>query len=97
MTVDEGAGGFAERIRTFEREEDGDGEVEYAEYAVGAWPEGDVDAAGAVLAGVAQDAAACGVDRTRVMIPEGVTWVSDVATSRAGIADEPVFVLAARL
>ncbi|WP_152042024.1 GNAT family N-acetyltransferase [Salinigranum salinum] len=97
VTVDEGAGGFAERIRTFEREEDGDGDVEYAEYAVGAWPEGDADAAGAVLAGVARDAAACGVDRTRVMIPEGVTWASDAATSRADIADEPVFVLAARL
>jgi GNAT superfamily N-acetyltransferase len=98
VTVDEGAGGFAERIRTFEREpDDANGTVEYAEYAVGAWPEGDADAAGAVLAGVARDAAASGVDRTRVMIPEGVTWASDAATTRANIADEPVFVLAARL
>jgi GNAT superfamily N-acetyltransferase len=101
VTVDSGTGGFAERVRTFEREEGDDAEgseaVAYAEYAIGAWPEGDADAAGAVLAGVARDAAAVGADRTRVMIPEGVTWVSDASVARGEIADEPAFVLAARL
>jgi hypothetical protein len=38
-----------------------------------------------------------GVDRTRVMIPEGVTWVSDASAARVSISDEPAFVLAARL
>jgi hypothetical protein len=88
-------------VRTFEREgSDGNDDsesVEYAEYAVAAWPEGDADAAEAVLAGVARDAAKLEVDRTRVMVPEGVTWASDASTARVRIADEPAFVLAARL
>ena len=96
VTVDGGHGGFAERVRTFEREENGD-DVDYAEYAVGAWPEGDADAAAAVLEGVARDAADETVDRTRVMIPEGVTWASDASVARASISAEPVFVLVARL
>jgi GNAT superfamily N-acetyltransferase len=99
VTVDSGARGFAERIRTFEHEERGGDEetTEYAEYAVAAWPEGDAQSAEAVLAGVARDAAALGVDRTRVMVPEGVTWASDASTARVRIADEPAFVLSARL
>lgn len=100
VTVDRGRSGFTERIRTFERDEERDGEsetVEYAEYSIGAWPEGDATAASAVLAGVACDAASLGVDRTRVMIPEGVTWASDASAARSAIADEPAFVLAARL
>jgi hypothetical protein len=98
VTVAGGRSGFAERIRTFERDTDGGRESDvYAEYAVGAWPEGDADAAAAVLAGVARDAASVGADRTRVMIPEGVTWASDASVARADIADEPAFVLAARL
>jgi GNAT superfamily N-acetyltransferase len=98
VTVAGGRSGFAERIRTFERDPDDGREPDaYAEYAVGAWPEGDADAAAAVLAGVARDAASVGADRTRVMIPEGVTWASDASVARADIADEPAFVLAARL
>jgi GNAT superfamily N-acetyltransferase len=96
LTVDGGHRGFAERIRTYEREDDGE-TVDYAEYAVGAWPEGDADAAEAVLAAVAHDAGERSADRTRVMIPEGVTWASDASTARATISDEPAFVLAARL
>jgi hypothetical protein len=96
LTVGRGRDGFAERVRTFERTEEGTG-VEYAEYAVGAWPEGDADAAAAVLAGVARDAASVGADRTRVMVPEGVTWASDASTARVRIADEPAFVLSAHL
>jgi hypothetical protein len=88
-------------VRTFEREEEGDGGesevVDYAEYAVGAWPAGDADAAASVLAGVARDAASVGADRTRTMLPEGVTWASDASMARADIADEPAFVLSARL
>jgi GNAT superfamily N-acetyltransferase len=101
VTANAGRAGFAERVRTFEREgSDGNDDsesVEYAEYAVAAWPEGDADAAEAVLAGVARDAAKLEVDRTRVMVPEGVTWASDASTARVRIADEPAFVLAARL
>ena len=96
LTVDEGRTGFAEHVRTYEREEEGE-TVEYAEYAIGAWPEGDADAAGTVLAAVAHDAGERGVDRTRVMLPEGVTWASDASTARAAISDEPAFVLAASL
>ena len=96
VTVEAGTRGFTERIRTFEREEDGES-VEYAEYAIAAWPDGDTEAAAAVLAGAARDAAALGVDRARAMLPEDVTWVSDAAAARVEIADEPAFVLAARL
>jgi GNAT superfamily N-acetyltransferase len=95
VTVDSGRG-FAERVRTFEREEGGD-PTTYAEYAVGAWPPGDADTAAGVLAGVARDAASVGADRTRVMLPEGVAWASDAAAARSEIADEPAFVLSARL
>jgi GNAT superfamily N-acetyltransferase len=96
LTVGSGQRGFAERIRTYEREEEGEA-VDYAEYAVGAWPEGDANAAGALLAAVARDAGEHDADRTRVMIPEGVTWASDASTARAAISDEPAFVLAAPL
>jgi GNAT superfamily N-acetyltransferase len=102
VTVDGGRGGFAERVRTFEREGDADSAdasapLTYAEYAVAAWPAGDADAAGAVFGGVARDAAGVGADRTRVLLPEGVTWASDAAAAGVGLWDEPSFVLSARL
>ncbi|MFB6126577.1 MAG: N-acetyltransferase family protein [Halolamina sp.] len=96
--------GLALRNRTYEREADEADEsddrndedvavVRWAEYAVGAWADG--DAADALLAAVARDAAAVGADRTRVLIPESVRWVSDVAAARCAVSDEPDFVLAA--
>ena len=76
--------------------ENADGEpVTRAIYGVAAWR--DVDAAAALYAAVARDAAAVGADETRVFIPETVAAVSDTAASRTPVADEPDFVLAADL
>jgi hypothetical protein len=46
---------------------------------------------------IAADAAEIGADRTRVLIPETVRFVSDGASLRANIAEEPDFLLAADL
>jgi len=94
------------RTRTFEREADGgdaagaddDGDADtalWAEYGVAAWA--DLPAAGTLLAAVARDAAAVGADRTRVLIPETVRFVSDAAYAGADVSDHPDFVLAADL
>jgi GNAT superfamily N-acetyltransferase len=83
------------RNRTYTVERTGEGERTCAEYAVGAWA--DPDAAAALLAAVARDAAAEGADETRVPIPEGVRWLGDAAASGADLAEEPTFVLAADL
>jgi GNAT superfamily N-acetyltransferase len=45
----------------------------------------------------AADAASLGADRTRVLIPEGVRWVSDTAACRVAVSDEPDFVMRADL
>jgi hypothetical protein len=50
-----------------------------------------------LLAAISQDAASVGADRTRVLIPEDVTMVSDVAVTRTEIGEEPDFVMAADL
>ena len=93
--------GFAVRSRTYEREaegEDGESETEtWAEYAVGAWAWRDEDAAEALLAAVARDAASIDADRTRAMVPEGVQWVTDAARAKADIAEQPTFVMEADL
>ena len=89
-----GVRGFTLRNRTYDREGGGEEET-WAEYAVGAWA--DADAARALLRWVARDAAAVGADRTRVLIPESVEHVSDVAAARVEISEEPDFVLAADL
>ncbi|MFB6154372.1 MAG: GNAT family N-acetyltransferase [Haloferacaceae archaeon] len=94
FVVGDGGGtrGFTLRTRTVDRERDG-GETEtWAEYAVAAW-EG-TEAARALYDAVARDASAVGADRTRVLIPEGVRWVSDTAAARVGVSEEPDFVLA---
>jgi GNAT superfamily N-acetyltransferase len=79
------------RVRDSERE-NGDGETEHwAEYGVGVWL--DLPAAKALFAAIARDAASVGADRTRVLIPETVRYVSDAAYGRAGVSDEPDFVL----
>ncbi|SDK08547.1 L-amino acid N-acyltransferase YncA [Halovenus aranensis] len=97
LTVADGDGthGFAYRSRTFERETDG-GEVEtWAEYGVAAWDS--LDSARTVVEAIRVDAADCGADRTRVLIPETAGYVSDGAYIRANIGDEPDFVVAADL
>ncbi|MEF8781003.1 MAG: GNAT family N-acetyltransferase [Haloferacaceae archaeon] len=92
---DGGVRGFTYRDRTYERErEDGEPET-WALYGVGAWD--DPGAAAALYDAVARDAADVGADNVRVMIPEGVRWVSDTAAARVSVADEPDFVMAADL
>lgn len=76
--------------------EAGDGD-RVAEYGVGAWRPGDAEAAGALLDAVRRDAASLDADRTRVVVPESVAWVTDAASAGAGLADAPDFVLAADL
>jgi GNAT superfamily N-acetyltransferase len=92
LAVADGAGvrGMTFRVRVAERETD-DGTERYAEYGAAVWA--DLGAARALFAAVARDAADCGVDRTRVVIPETPRHVSDVAAARAGFSDEPDFVL----
>ncbi|MFC6799094.1 GNAT family N-acetyltransferase [Haladaptatus sp. DYSN1] len=92
---DEGTVAMAYRNRTYEHTND-DGETHtYAEYGVGAWD--DVDAARSLFAALSADAAAQGVDRTRVLVPETVRYVSDAAAARVQIHKEPDFVLEADL
>lgn len=95
VVQDGGTKGLAYRVREYERgDEDSDPE-KWVEYGVGAWA--DVASADALFAAIARDAAEQGADRTRVLIPEGVRTVSDVAACRVGISDEPDFVLSADL
>jgi GNAT superfamily N-acetyltransferase len=96
-----GTRGLAYRVRDFEREaeterKDTDGGTErWAEYGVGAWA--DLDAARALFDAIGADAAAIGADRTRVLIPETPRNVTDAAAARAGLSDDPDFVLEADL
>lgn len=66
-----------------------------AEYAVGAWT--DADAASALFDTVRADAADCGAETARVLIPDTPQFVSDAATSRCGIGDTGCYVFAADL
>jgi len=87
--------GLHHRARAYDIETD-DGESEIrAEYGVGVWS--DLEAARGLFAAVARDAAGVGADRTRVLVPETPRHVSDAAFTRAGISDEPDFVLAKEL
>ena len=82
------------RVRTRERETD-DGVESIAVYGCSVWE--DLESARALFDAVAADAAALGVDRTRVLVPETCRHVSDVAAARADASDEPIFVLEADL
>lgn len=95
--VDDGTRGIAYRTRTYERESDSEDDEtkQGVEYGVGAWD--DLSAARSLFAAISADAAAVDADRTRVLIPETPRSVSDAAWLRAGISDEPDFVLAADL
>ncbi|GGL51557.1 GNAT family N-acetyltransferase [Halocalculus aciditolerans] len=90
VTADDGTSGFALHTRTDEY----DGTTR-AEYGVAAWR--DADACRDVLAAVQRDAAGRGVDETRVLVPEDVEAVSDVAVTRTDIGEEPDFVTEADL
>ncbi|MFC6903940.1 GNAT family N-acetyltransferase [Halalkalicoccus tibetensis] len=91
---DDGLRAMSYRVRDYEREGE-DGTERWAEYGVGAWD--DLEAARALFAAIARDAAALGADRTRVWIPETTEHVSDAAYLRAGASEEPDFVFAADL
>jgi GNAT superfamily N-acetyltransferase len=93
--VDDGTCGVAYRTRTYERDNEDDETEQWVEYGVSAWD--DLPAARSLFAAISADAAAVDADRTRVLIPETPRCVSDAAWLRAGISDEPDFVLAADL
>ncbi len=92
---DEGVRAMAYRTRTYDRPDDDDGTETWAEYGAAGWA--DVECARSLFAAIAADAADLGADRTRVLVPETVWHVSDVAYTRTDISDEPDFVLAADL
>lgn len=89
---DGGLRGVTFRVRDYDRPS-GDAENQHwAEYGVAAWA--DAAACEALVDAVRRDAADVVADRVRVLIPETVTAVSDVALAGARIADAPDFVLA---
>lgn len=91
----EGTRAFTVRSEVSERDgEDGETTTQ-AVYAVGAWDS--TTAADALFDAVARDAAGAGADVVRVLIPEGVRWVSDAAAVRCGVSDEPDFAMRADL
>ena len=87
--------GFSVRVRTTERGSEAGGTTREAVYGVADWA--DAEAAAALLGATARDAATVDADRTRVLVPETVRAVSDVAATGVDIADSPDFVLAADL
>ncbi|UVE50470.1 GNAT family N-acetyltransferase [Haloferax larsenii] len=95
VVADERVAGFTHRVRTYTREPEDEGEVTWAEYAVAAWT--DADACRALMDAIRRDAAAVGADRTRVLVPEALGWLSDVALARSDLAEEPTFVMEADL
>jgi GNAT superfamily N-acetyltransferase len=94
VVPDGGTQALAYRTRTVERESENGTEL-WAEYGIGAWAS--LEAAETLLRAVAVDAADCGADRTRVLIPEQPRTVSDAAYLRAELGDHPDFVFAADL
>ncbi|WP_435063188.1 GNAT family N-acetyltransferase [Halobaculum sp. EA56] len=95
VVADGGTRGFTSLAYTYDREtEDGVAET-WGVYHVAAWD--DPDALSALTDAVARDAAERGIDATRILIPEGVRWVSDAAATRTPVSDEPDFVMAADL
>jgi GNAT superfamily N-acetyltransferase len=92
---DRGTHAVSYRVRDFEREDDDGVEQTYAEYGVAGWDS--ASALRALVAGIARDAASVDATTTRVLIPETARHVSDASLVRAGISDEPDFVMAADL
>jgi len=95
VTDESGTTGLAYRSRLFEADTDADGKSTIAEYGVAGWD--GLDTGKVLLDKIAADAADCGADTTRVLIPETADYVSAGAYLKAEIADEPDFVLAADL
>ncbi|KTG09580.1 GCN5 family acetyltransferase [Haloprofundus marisrubri] len=95
VASENGTRGFTFRNRTYDRANDEGKEERWAEYAVGAWA--DHEAADSLYRAIARDAAGVDADKVRVLIPEGVRWVSDTAYARTGVSDEPDFVMEADL
>lgn len=87
---DTGTRGLTFRVRDFERQSESGEAEHWAEYGVAAWA--DVAACEALLTAVSRDAAVVGADRIRVLVPEAVGTVSDVALAGAAVADEPDYV-----
>jgi GNAT superfamily N-acetyltransferase len=92
---DRGTHAITYRVRDYEREDDDGVERTHVEYGVAGWDS--VDALRALAAGIQRDAATLNADETRVLIPETARHVSDASLARAGISDEPDFVMAADL
>ncbi|QCC58349.1 GNAT family N-acetyltransferase [Natrinema thermotolerans] len=97
---EDGLAGAAYRTRSYERPVDGDAtdgssddpETErWVEYGVAAWD--GVEAARSLFAAIARDAADCGAEKTRVLIPETARFVTDTPHAGVDIAEEPDFVL----
>ncbi|PGF15454.1 GNAT family N-acetyltransferase [Natrinema sp. CBA1119] len=98
---EDGLAGAAYRSRTYDREVESDDSADssdadsatetWAEYGLGAWE--DVDAARSLFAAIACDAADCGADETRVLVPETARFVTDAAATGVDISEEPDFVL----
>ena len=86
----DGTRGLAIRNRVFEADDD-----RWTEYAVGAWA--DLDAARALVAAIARDAARLDAGRARILVPETPRFVTDAAAARADVSGDPDFVLAADL
>lgn len=86
----DGTRGLAIRNRVFEADDD-----RWTEYAVGAWA--DLDAARALVAAIARDAARLDAGRARMLVPETPRFVTDAAAARADVSGDPDFVLAADL
>lgn len=91
---DGGIRGMSYRVRAYERDTD-EGPERWADYGVGAWE--DASSAEALLAAISRDAAEMAVDSTRVLVPETVAVVSDVASAGVRFSDAPDFVMAADL
>jgi GNAT superfamily N-acetyltransferase len=92
---DQGTHAVTYRVRDYEREDDDGVARTHAEYGVAGWES--VDALRALVAGIQRDAASLGATETRVLVPETARHVSDASLVRAGISDEPDFVMAADL
>lgn len=87
---DTGTRGLTFRVRDYDRQSESGETEHWAEYGVAAWA--DMTACEALLAAVSRDAADLGADRIRVLVPEAVRTVSDVALAGAAVSDEPDYV-----
>lgn len=90
VSDERGVRGFAFRVGT-----DSFADEVRAEYGVAAWA--DPEACRDVLTAVSRDAASIDAAAARVLVPERVGTVSDVATARVDVGDDPDFVMTADL